>query len=83
MKNRTIYAVIADQLSSELTRMEVNFKLTDLDEEGILNFVKELAESVPAWNDVLDKKRIGMIFDAESGDKITCNRNSTKFFLEP
>ena len=81
MERRTIYAVIADELSSELTRMEVNFKLTDLDEEGIQNMVENLAESVPAWNDVLHKKRIGMIFDAESGTKRLCEEKSVNIDL--
>jgi hypothetical protein len=83
MEERNRFAVIVDKISTELTRFTLQKKLTELDEESIKEIVEILADNNPAWKDVLYNKRIAMIFDADSGDKITINRNSSKFIINP
>ncbi len=83
MEERNIFAVIVDKILTELTRFTIQKKLTELDEESIKEIVEMLADNNPAWKDVLYNKRIAMIFEAESGDKMTINRNSSKFIINP
>ena len=83
MEERNMFAVIVDKISTELTWFTLSKKLTELDEESIKKIVEILADNNPAWKDVLYNKRIAMIFEAESGDKITINRNSSKFIINP
>jgi hypothetical protein len=83
MEERNMFAVIVDKISTELTWFTLSKKLTELDEESIKEIVEMLADNNPAWEDVLYNKRIAMIFDADSGDKITINRNSSKFIINP
>lgn len=83
MEERNMYAVIVDKISTELTWFTLSKKLTELDEESIKEIVEMLADNNPAWKDVLYNKRIAMIFEAESGDKMTINRNSSKFIINP
>lgn len=79
MIERTMFAVIADALSTELTQFKLSSRLTELDENGIKELVETLANDNPAWNDVLNNSRIAVIFDAESGDKISINQGSKIF----
>ncbi|SHO53438.1 hypothetical protein [Anaerocolumna xylanovorans] len=83
MEERNMFAVIVDKISTELTWFTLSKKLTELDEESIKEIVEMLADNNPAWKDVLYNKRIAMIFEAESGDKMTINRNSSKFIINP
>ncbi len=83
MEERNMYAVIVDKISTELTWFTLQKKLTELDEESIKEVVEMLADNNPAWKDVIYNKRIAMIFDADSGDKMTINRNSSKFIINP
>lgn len=82
MKERTMFAVIADKLSTEVTQFKFSSKLTELKESDIQVVVENLAEHNGAWRDVLKGTRIALIFDAESGDKISINRDSKKFMLD-
>ncbi len=83
MEERNMFAVIVDKISTELTWFTLQKKLTELDEESIKEVVEMLADNNPAWKDVIYNKRIAMIFDADSGDKMTINRNSSKFIINP
>lgn len=83
MDERNMFAVIVDKISTELTWFTLSKKLTELDEESINEIIEMLADNNPAWKDVLYNKRIAMIFEAESGDKMTINRNSSKFIINP
>ena len=63
-----------------MTWIEIHPKIRRL---RIKEIVEMLANNNPAWEDVLYNKRIAMIFDADSGDKRTINRNSSKFIINP
>lgn len=82
MEERIMFAVIADQLSTEVVRFILSKKLTELEKDEIEEIVKMLAAENSAWNDVLYNKRIAVIFDSESGDKMSINRDSFKFNIE-
>ncbi|MFV0361477.1 MAG: hypothetical protein ACK5LL_00085 [Suipraeoptans sp.] len=81
MEERNMFAVIVDEISTELTWFTFSKKLTELDEESIKEIVEMLADNNPAWKDVLYNKRIAMIFDAESGNKMTINRKPSKYII--
>jgi hypothetical protein len=76
MNERTMFAVIADHLSTEITLFYSSARLTDIHADDLQNILRKLADYNPAWNDVRERKRIGVIFDAENGDTITLNRFS-------
>lgn len=82
MKERTVFCVIADELGTEVTQVRLGCKLNELGNDGIQNLIKLLAEDNLAWRDVMFNKRIAVIFDAESGDKISLNRKSIKFTID-
>lgn len=82
MNERTMFAVIADKLSTDVTQFRLNSKLTELGEDDIQAMVENLADNNSAWKDVLKGARIAVIFDVESGDKISINRGSIKFMLD-
>lgn len=75
MTERTIGAVIADKKSIEVNTIKLTGCLSDLEKDDIKELVEFLAETNPAWNDVLFNKRIAVLFDVESGEKIKFNVN--------
>lgn len=77
-----MFAVIVDEISTELTWFTFPKKLTELDGESIKKIVEMLADNNPAWKDVLYNKRIAMIFEAESGNKMTINRKTSKYIIK-
>ena len=70
----TIDAVIADSKSIEVNTIKLSGGLRELDADGIKELVEFLATTNPAWEEVLNNKRIGVMFDVNTGYKVCFNR---------
>ncbi len=68
-----MYAVICDAKSTELARLDLTGRLTELDNDGKRELAEMLAETSDAWKDVLKGTRAGVIFDGETMDKLRYN----------
>ncbi|MDL2273304.1 hypothetical protein LJC34_01955 [Oscillospiraceae bacterium OttesenSCG-928-G22] len=75
---RTIFAVIADEVSVELNRIDFPLKPTEWDSETTHEMISLLASVNNAWFDVLSGNRVAVIFDAETGEKLRINCNPSR-----
>ena len=70
-----MFAVIADQLSTKVMKITQEKYISELSSQEVYTIIECLTEVNPIWDDVLTRKRVSVLFDAESGVKISINRN--------
>lgn len=67
-----IYAVVITPYETSVSRMEMDCPLP-ADQESILEICRKCAEHSALWNDVLEGHLPALIFDGDTGDRISIN----------
>lgn len=68
----TIYGVIITPLETSVSRMEINGPLPT-DQDSILEICRKCSEYSELWNEVMEGYLPALIFDGDTGDRISLN----------